>query len=197
MAVNVANAFVGAPPIDGGVFYSAPLGTKLPTTALEKLNTAFVDHGAVSENGFSVKPTRNSTTEKMFGGGDFIALQTDYGVDIEITFMEDDNDAVIKTAFGDASVVEKAATSNTGKQRTIYYTDEPLPVKSYVLKAISGAKSKTYVAERAQVISVEKTPDVHNATTKTTVKLKAYKSTAAELRGAYVVELRDDGVHSG
>lgn len=197
MAVNVANAFVGAPPIDGGVFYSAPLGTKLPTTALEKLNAAFVDHGAVSENGFSVKPTRNSTTEKMFGGGDFIALQTDYGVDIEVTFMEDDNDAVIKTAFGDASVVEKAATSNTGKQRTIYYTDEPLPVKSYVLKAISGAKSKTYVAERAQVISVEKTPDVHNATTKTTVKLKAYKSTASDLRGAYVVELRDDGVHSG
>ena len=40
MAVNINNAFVGAPPIDGGVYFNAPLGTKLPTSATEKLDEA-------------------------------------------------------------------------------------------------------------------------------------------------------------
>lgn len=35
MAVNINNAFVGAPPIDGGVYYNAPVGTPLPTKAGE------------------------------------------------------------------------------------------------------------------------------------------------------------------
>ena len=30
MAVNVNNAFVGTPPIDGGVYFNAPAGTALP-----------------------------------------------------------------------------------------------------------------------------------------------------------------------
>jgi hypothetical protein len=30
MAVNVKNAFVGRPPMDGGVFFRAPLGTEAP-----------------------------------------------------------------------------------------------------------------------------------------------------------------------
>ena len=64
MAVNVNNAFVGAPPIDGGVYFNAPLGTKLPKKANEALDPAFKDHGAVGEDGISVTPTRESTTER-------------------------------------------------------------------------------------------------------------------------------------
>lgn len=40
MAVNVKNAFVGSPAIDGGVFFRAPLGTALPTDAKSKLDEA-------------------------------------------------------------------------------------------------------------------------------------------------------------
>ena len=99
MAVNALNAFVANPPIDGGVYFNAPLGTKLPKTAIEALDPAFKDHGAVAEDGFNVSPKRETTTEKMMGGGDFIDIQTSYTEEVEITFMEDDNENVINSCL--------------------------------------------------------------------------------------------------
>lgn len=189
MAVNVNNAFVGAPPIDGGVYYNAPLGTKLPTKATEALDPAFVDHGAVGEDGFNVTPSRESSTEKMFGGGDFIDLQTGYGETATLTLLEEDNDNVIKSCFGEANVSETPATAEAGKQRTILHTKEPLPIKSHVLKAVYGKKSKTYVIEKGRISTVEKTADVHSGSTKYAVTITAFEGTG----GAYVTELRDDG----
>ena len=78
MAINIQNAFVATPPIDGGVYFNAPVGTPLPKTATEPLNPAFVDHGAVGEDGFNNTPTRETSTEKMFGGDDWVDLQTSY-----------------------------------------------------------------------------------------------------------------------
>lgn len=192
MAVNVNNAYVGTPPIDGGVYFNAPQGTTLPTSATEALDPAFVDHGAVDENGITVTPNRTSTTEKMFGGGDFIDIQTEYGEEVQITFMEDDNDAVIASSFGDANVDVTDATTTDGKQRTIYHTKEQLPIKSHVIKTVSGSKAKTYVVPLGRVSTVEKTPDVHSASTKTTLTIKTFES-QIDNRPVYVVEYRDDG----
>lgn len=193
MAVNVNNAFVGTPPIDGGVYFNAPLGTELPEEARGELASAFEDHGTVGEDGFTVTPTRTSTTEKMFGGGDFIDLQTEYTEDVTIVLLEDDNDAVIVSSFGKENVKVTEATSEAGTKRTIYHTDRQLPIKSHVLKTVSGDKAKTYVIPRGRVITVEKTPDVHSASTKTTLNIKAFKSSDPEHQGAYVIEYRDDG----
>lgn len=196
MAVNVNNAFVGTPPIDGGVYFNAPVGTDLPEEARGELDLAFKDHGAVGPDGFTVTPTRTSTTEKMFGGGDFIDLQTEYTEDITIVLLEDDNDAVIESSFGEENVKVTAATDQDGTQRVIYHTDRQLPIKSHVLKAVSGDKAKTYVIPRGRVTTVEKTPDVHSASTKTTLNIKAFKSPDPEHEGAYVIEYRDDGTPS-
>ena len=189
MAINVNNAFVGAPPIDGGVYFNAPLGTKLPKKANEPLDPAFKDHGAVGEDGISVTPTRESTTEKMFGGGDFIDIQTGYGEEVKLTLLEDDNPNVIYTVYGDANVVTTAATAQDGTQRTIYHTKTPLPIKSHVVKAVYGDKSKTYVVEKGRVTTVEKSADVHSGSTKYTVTIKVFEGA----NGVYVTELRDDG----
>ncbi|HCT3317079.1 TPA: hypothetical protein OTT42_001933 [Corynebacterium striatum] len=193
MAVNINNAFVGAPPIDGGVYFNAPLGTKLPTSATEDLDPAFKDHGAVGEDGFNVNPSRESSTEKMFGGEDWVDLQTGYTETVTLTLLEEDNEAVIKSLFGDANVKQTAATSSDGKKTTIFHTASRLPILSHVLKAVYGEKAKTYVIERGRITTVEKTADVHSASTKYNVTITAFKGTNKDTNFAYVTEYRDDG----
>lgn len=193
MAVNVMNAFVGRPPIDGGVFYRAPVGTTLPTDATTLPGAEFEDHGAVGPDGVNITQNRTSTDEKMFGGGTFIDLQTEYDETIEITLLEDDNDAVLKTSFGDANVVKTDATASDGTKRVIYHTDEQLPISSFVARTAYGDKKKTYVIERGRVTSVVTTPDAHGATTKRTLTIKTFKPVSTELKGGNVVEYRDDG----
>lgn len=199
MAVNVNNAFVGTPPIDGGVYFTADVGTTLPTSATDTLDDAFRDndHGAVGPDGFTVTPTRTSSTEKMFGGGDFIDLQTEYTEDFSLVLLEDDNDAVIVSSFGEGNYVKTDATDQDGTQRTIYHTEQQLPIKSHVLKAVSGEKAKTYVIPRGRITSIEKTADVHSASTKTTINGKCFKSPDPAHKGAFVIEYRDDGVPAG
>ena len=195
MAVNINNAFVGTPPIDGGVYFNAPVGTKLPTSTSDELDEAFVDHGAIGPDGFNVQPTRSSDTEKMFGGGDWVDLQTDYGEEVTITFLEDDNPGVVNSIFGEDNVVIKPGAEGT--QKTIYHTKQRLPVKSHVIKAADGDKEKTYVIPRGRISTAEKTADVHTASTKYNVTIKTFPYMLTDENGdereVYVVEYRDDG----
>lgn len=194
MTVNVNNAFVGTPPIDGGVFFRAPVGTELPTDALSVLDPLFLDHGAVGEDGLTVAQTRDNTDIKMFGGKTFINVQTNYDETITITLLEDDLVAVLKTSFGDANVITTPATATHGVQKTIYHTADPLPISSFVVEAISGKKTKRYVVENGQVVTVGEVKDVHNNVTSRTLTIKTYAPTSVELKGGNVVEYRDDGV---
>lgn len=195
MAVNINNAFVGTPPIDGGVYFNAPVGTTLPTTADADLDDAFIDHGAIGPDGFNVQPTRSSESEKMFGGGDWVDLQTDYAEEVTLTFLEDDNEGVVNSIFGEDNVIIKPGAEGTGK--TIYHTKKRLPIKSHVLKAVDGDKLKTYVVPRGRITTAEKTADVHTASTKYNVTIKCFpyfmKDADGEDREVYVVEYRDDG----
>lgn len=193
MAVNVANAFVANPPIDGGVYFNAPVGTPLPMSIDDDLDPAFQDHGAVGPDGFNVNPKRESSTEKMFGGEDWVDLQTGYTEEVTLTLLEDDNINVLHSLFGEANVKETQATSQNGVQRTIYHTNRRLPIKSHVLKAIDGEKRKTIVVPRGRISTVEKTPDVHSASTKYNVTITCFKG-PAEHNFAYAYELRDDGM---
>ena len=194
MAVNVQNAFVGTPPIDGGVFFRAPVGTALPEGATEVLDDKFEDHGAVGADGFNVSPERSSNDINMFGGDVFTSVQESYSVNFTLTLLEDDREAVSKTVFGDTNVEVTPATEAEGKKTRILYTSEPLPISSFVLKAVSGAKSKTYVIERGQVTTVAEVTTVHNNVTQYQITGRAFKGTNADTKYAQVIELKDDGI---
>lgn len=189
MAINVNNSFVGTPAMDGGVYFRAPLGTKLPETATESLADAFEDHGAVGEDGFSVTPTRNNTDIRMMGGDVFRTIQSEYGVEIVLTLLEDDTEAVVKTTFGDSKTTTKTLKDG-GVERTVYYSSDPLPISTHVLKAVDGDKTNLYLVERGQVVSVGERRVAHSDVTRTELTIRAYKSTAEALKGANVVELR-------
>ncbi|AGG66876.1 hypothetical protein [Corynebacterium callunae] len=193
MTVNVMNAFVGRPPIEGGVFYAGPAGAALPTDATTLPGAEFEDHGAVGPDGINVTQNRSTSDERMFGGGVFVDLQTEFDETVEVVLMEDDNDAVLKSSFGDANVVKTAATDSSGTTRTIYHTDEQLPIRSFVIRTASGDKKKTYVIERGRVSTVVTTPDAHGASTKRTLTIKTFKPLNTALKGGHIVEYRNDG----
>lgn len=196
MAINPLNAFVGSPPIDGGVLYAADLSEANPTDASTALPSGYVDHGAVGPDGFTLRPSRTSSTEKRHGGQDWIDLQTESGMEIEIQLLEDDNDAVLKTIFGELNVTKTDATESAGTKRTIYHTVEQLPLRKYVLNAQYGGKLKRYGALLARVSNVAEIQNTHSASTKYTVTLRCLVPADEDLKGAYVVEFRDDGAPS-
>lgn len=193
MAINPLNAFVGSPPIDGGVLYAADLDAPNPTDVSSELPEAYKDHGAVGPDGFTLRPSKTSTTEKRHGGQDWIDLQTESGMEIEIQLLEDDNDAVLETIFGSANVKKTEATQANGTKRTIYHTLEQLPLRKYVLNAQYGGKLKRYGALLARVSNVAEIQNTHSASTKYTVTLRCLVPSDEDLQGAYVVEFRDDG----
>ncbi|MCE5291601.1 MAG: hypothetical protein LLG14_20510 [Nocardiaceae bacterium] len=187
--VNVSNSFVATPPIDGGVLFTAPLGTALPTTAIASLNAAFKDLGAVGEDGIKQKIDRKTKDIKMFGGENFRTVQEEYTSEMTITLLEDDNLDVIKLIYGDANVTVGTATVD-GLPKTIYQTSQPLPIKSFVAKCIDGQKTKTYVIQKGQVVDVKEIQDVHNDATQYEVTIKCYRSTSGN--GEAVLQLRND-----
>lgn len=193
MAVNVLNAFVGAPPIDGGVFYRAPIGQEVPTGAADPVPAEAEDHGAVGENGIAVSQERSSTDINMFGGDVFIDVQDNYSETLTLTLLEDDNDAVLKTSFGDANVEKTEATAVDGTKRVIYHTSDPLPISTFYVRTASGDKRKLYFIDRGRVSSVSEVVDVHNNVTSRQVTVKTFKPSNVELKGGNVVEFRDDG----
>lgn len=193
MAFNSLNAFVGAPPIDGGVLYAADLDVANPTDVSTALPSGYKDHGAVGPDGFTLRPSRSTTTEKRHGGQDWIDLQTESGMEIEFQLLEDDNDAVLETIFGAVNVKKTDATTTDGTKRTIYHTVEQLPLRKYVLNAQYGGKLKRYGALLARVSNVAEIQNTHSASTKYTVTLRCLVPSDEDLQGAYVVEFRDDG----
>ena len=65
MAVNANNVLVGAPEQKTtGAVLDAPLGTPLPTHALDKISTTFEDSGYISEDGISLTVDQSTDTIK-------------------------------------------------------------------------------------------------------------------------------------
>ena len=57
MAVDAKKIFIGLPDqATTGAILTAPVGTALPTSAVDTLNVAFKDSGYVTEDGVNVSP---------------------------------------------------------------------------------------------------------------------------------------------
>lgn len=196
--VNVNNSYVATPKIDGGVLFSADLGTALPATAIATLDPKFEanDHGAVGENGIGINKSRTTQKIRMFGGDTFREVQTEYDESITVTLLEDDLEAVLESVFGEANV-EVDEVEDDGLHKRIYHTSETLPIKSWIIDSIDGEKTKRYVVEKGQVTQTAEVTDVHSNVTNHQITITTYKS-ALGAKGENVLELRHDaGVTAG
>lgn len=103
MSNNAQNVSVAKPAVQGAVF-RAPAGTKLPTSATEKLDGAFKCMGYISDEGFKENLERSSEEIKAWGGDVVLNPQTDYKETYGMQFIEALNLEVLKAAYGDDNV---------------------------------------------------------------------------------------------
>lgn len=94
---------VGKPKV-GGVAHRAPLGSVLPTNAIDALDKAFENLGYLSEEGLVNANSPSSDKVKAWGGDTVLNFQTDKPDTFKFTMIEALNLAVLKSVYGDKNV---------------------------------------------------------------------------------------------
>lgn len=107
---DVKNVTTAKPKI-GGAVYSAPLGTTLPTNAIDELAEAFKSLGYISEDGMTNTNSPESDNIKAWGGDTVAVVQTSKEDTFAYTLIEALNPDVLKEVYGDANV---SGTLETG-----------------------------------------------------------------------------------
>lgn len=98
---NLVSAF--RPQTAGAISY-APLGTKVPTNAVDELDTKFVKLGYISEDGMTKSYDFDSDTEKAWGGDVINNIFNGKTSTFEFKLVELLNSEVNKAVFGGKNV---------------------------------------------------------------------------------------------
>lgn len=111
---NVQHVTVGKPKVSGAIF-RAPLGTPLPTSVSDSLNSAFKQLGYINEDGVVNSNSPSSEDIKAWGGDIVLTTQTEKPDTFQFGLMEATNEEVLKAVYGDANVTTAASGEITVK----------------------------------------------------------------------------------
>ena len=177
---NDSSLITSTNPADGGEFYRAPLGSTLPTDAVDDLDAAFAGLGFTGEDGFVVSQARSTEDKRAYGGDVVYSLQTEYGVSVQVTVYESQNAEVLKTVFGDDNVT--VAGGNT----TVKYNKKRLPRSVFVSDHVTDQGLLRQVIPVGQVTEVGDITLVHTDILMYQLTITAYPNAD----GDYMLEYR-------
>ena len=146
---NAGNVSAGKPKI-GGAIFTAPIGTPLPTNAVDVLDDAFENVGYISEDGMVNSNSPTTDPIKAWGGDVVYNAQTEKDDTFKFTMIEVTNPVVLKTVYGDDNVTGDLASGITVKANS-QEQGERVYVVDMVLR---GTILKRIVIARGQVTEV-------------------------------------------
>ncbi len=111
---NASNVSTGKPAVGGGI-YAAPVGTKLPVNAKEKLDAAFFNLGYCSDEGVTNSNSPEVDSIKAWGGDTVGTLDKSRTDTFKYTLIEIKNVKVLEMVYGIANVSGDLATGITVK----------------------------------------------------------------------------------
>lgn len=100
---NAMNVTAGKPDVKGSV-YRAPLGTTLPESVDDELDSAFEEMGYISDAGLTNSNSASNTSVKAWGGDPVLDVQTEKPDTYKMAFIEATNEHVLKLVYGDENV---------------------------------------------------------------------------------------------
>jgi hypothetical protein len=115
--MDVTNITMGKPAV-GGAIFRAPLGSTLPSDAVNSLDAAFVDVGDISEDGLTNSINVETTTVKDWYGDDVLVIQTSKQETYKFTMLESMGVEALKVIFGDNNVTGTLATGITVRRNS-------------------------------------------------------------------------------
>jgi hypothetical protein len=113
------NVIVGSVNATGGMSV-APQGTPLPEAVRSKLDAAFRNFGYLTSDGFEREEKVDTTNLTALGGDTVKIVKKGTTVTLTCDYMEYNNEVVQKAIYGDKNVKVTAASSDHGRQTTIY-----------------------------------------------------------------------------
>jgi len=159
-------------PTDAGVFYRAPLGTPLPTTADEPLNALFVDHGWLGEEGITLTVDRDITKHYAFGSDLVKTTQGTYSESLQLSLLESDPD-VLETVFGPN--VTLGVDGGGNRTIAIEHSSAMRPRSAFVVHTVDGSKERRLVIAEGMVVDLADVSYVNSDLLKYTITVDCYK----------------------
>lgn len=139
-----------AKPKTGGAIHRAPIGTKLPTSYSDTLDTAFKNLGYVSEDGVTNGNSPSGDKVRAWGGTTVLNYMEDKPDTFKLKLIEAFNPEVLKTIYNEANVTDSSGDIH------VKATAEEMKQYAWVIDMLlKGNRAKRIVIPIASITELE------------------------------------------
>lgn len=187
MAANSNNAqnVTSGKPYEGGAVFVAPLGTTLPTSALEALDDAFANVGYISEDGVTNSNAPSTENTKAWGGDIVLNTVTEKPDTYGFTMLEVMNEDALKSVYGASNV-----SGDLTNGMTIHANSKNVPELAFVIDMIyKGNIRKRVVIPDATVVLSGDITYADGSAVGLPVTLSAYPDSNGDTHIEYIKKL--------
>ena len=189
-ALDVTKVMVGAPDQKTtGAIFDAPVGSKLPTSASEVLDAAFVSSGYVSDDGLALTMDRSTNDITDWSKNTIRKLIESFDSTIKWSEMQMSYESLCH-AFGADHVTKTAASAEHGEQINVSIGADLPPARAWAFKMKDGMARILIVVPNGQVTSIDEIDFVANDAVKLPITLSCYPDAS----GNSIYIYTDDGV---
>ena len=181
--MDATKVSAGKPIITGAVF-RAPLGTTLPTSVNDTLNSAFKELGFVSDAGVVNSNSPSNTSIKAWGGDTIYDVQTEKPDTWKMAFAEATNEDVLKLVYGVDNVSGSVETGLTIKANN----KEQSPQSLVIDMVLANGGKKRVVLPNCKVTAVADISYVDNDVIKYDTTMSAYPDSEGNTHYEYILE---------